>query len=44
MKKPPLAIRALDLSSRCDLCNRPRNKGNHDRCSRRRQQMRRVGQ
>lgn len=27
----------LELTSRCDICNKPRNKGRHYSCSRQRQ-------
>lgn len=27
----------LELPSRCDICNKPRNKGKHYACSRKRQ-------
>jgi len=29
--------KTIDCPSRCDICNRPRNKGNHTKCSAERQ-------
>lgn len=36
-KKNGAPLINLDLPSRCDICERPRNKGKHDACSRARQ-------
>lgn len=33
-----LSAGALEFLAKCDKCNRPRNSGNHDKCSRARQQ------
>lgn len=33
IKQPPLAIRWLECRLICDVCNRPRNRGNHVKCS-----------
>ncbi len=30
-------MKPLDCPSRCDICNKPRNKGNHTKCSAERQ-------
>lgn len=32
-------LQNLELPSRCDQCGNPRNKGNHQRCSKRRQAL-----
>lgn len=36
--KGKLTAGYLELGARCIYCDRPRNKGNHDRCSKARQQ------
>lgn len=33
-----LSAGVLETTPRCDKCNRPRNSGNHEKCSRARQQ------
>jgi hypothetical protein len=33
-----LSAGVLEFLAKCDKCNRPRNSGNHDKCSRARQQ------
>jgi len=33
-----LTAEVLEFLAKCDKCNRPRNSGNHDKCSRARQQ------
>lgn len=37
--KTPLILRSLDLPQHCDICGHRRNQGNHQRCSRKRQQI-----
>ncbi|WVM88980.1 hypothetical protein UMZ34_24275 [Halopseudomonas pachastrellae] len=37
--KTPLILRSLDLPHLCDICGRQRSQGNHQRCSRKRQQI-----
>jgi len=39
--KPLSSGRSLDLPQVCDICQRRRNKGNHQRCSKLRQALRR---
>ncbi|HCA25227.1 MAG TPA: hypothetical protein DEP32_13760 [Pseudomonas sp.] len=39
--KPPIHRRPLELPHLCDICGRQRSQGNHQRCSRRRQQLKR---
>nr|WP_286777836.1 hypothetical protein [Pseudomonas sp. UBA2311] len=36
--RPRLASHALDLPNHCDICNKARSHGNHQRCSKLRQQ------
>lgn len=36
--KGKLSAGYLELGARCIYCDRPRNKGNHERCSKARQQ------
>ncbi|WP_349571781.1 hypothetical protein [Azotobacter salinestris] len=38
------AMLRLDLKNHCEYCNTPRNKGTHAKCSRRRQQNRRLAE
>lgn len=38
------AMLRLDLKNHCEYCNTPRNKGNHAKCSKRRQQNRRLAE
>ncbi len=35
--RPRLASHSLDLPNHCDVCNRPRSHGNHQRCGKARQ-------
>lgn len=35
--RPRLATHSLDLPNHCDICNRSRTKGNHQKCSKIRQ-------
>lgn len=37
--KTPLILRNLELPQHCDICGQRRNQGNHNRCSRKRQQI-----
>lgn len=39
MKRKPIILRTLDLPQLCDICQRRRNQGNHDRCSKQRQAL-----
>jgi predicted nucleic acid-binding Zn ribbon protein len=39
--KTPLILRGLELPQHCDVCGKRRNQGNHQRCSRQRQQLKR---
>lgn len=41
MKHKPIILRAMELPQLCDICNRRRNKGNHQKCSKLRQSMHR---
>ncbi|PKM30200.1 MAG: hypothetical protein CVV07_07210 [Gammaproteobacteria bacterium HGW-Gammaproteobacteria-11] len=41
VRKPSIHSRALDLQRICDICNRARNQGNHQKCSKLRQAMNR---
>lgn len=36
-------MRPINCQSRCDICNRPRNKGNHQKCSAERQRLAQEG-
>ncbi|MFN3048760.1 hypothetical protein ACK3HP_19660 [Pseudomonas alloputida] len=36
--RPRLASHSLDLPNHCDICNKARSHGNHQRCSQLRQQ------
>ncbi|MNH16780.1 hypothetical protein D3C81_765490 [compost metagenome] len=36
--RPRLASHSLDLPNHCDICNRARSHGNHQRCSKARQE------
>lgn len=36
--RPAMASHRLDLPSRCDICGKARSTGNHQRCSKTRQQ------
>lgn len=36
--RPRLASYSLDLPTRCDICNKARSHGNHQRCSKTRQE------
>ncbi|MFV2945283.1 hypothetical protein [Pseudomonas japonica] len=38
MTRPRLATHSLDLPNHCDICNRPRSSGNHQKCSKIRQE------
>ncbi len=40
--RPRLASHSLDLPNHCDICNRARSHGNHQRCSQIRQQRKSV--
>lgn len=40
--RPPLAVRSLEHPVICDICERPRNRGKHDACSRIRQEKYRA--
>ncbi|GLO54798.1 hypothetical protein PPUJ20066_08340 [Pseudomonas putida] len=37
-RRPRLASHSLDLPNHCDICNRARSHGSHQRCSKIRQQ------
>lgn len=43
-RKQSIHAAPLDLPQHCDICGKRRNQGNHQRCSRRRQQIRRGKQ
>tara|TARA_R110000868_G_scaffold316310_1_gene577205 strand:+ start:181 stop:396 length:216 start_codon:yes stop_codon:yes gene_type:complete len=43
-RKQSIHAAPLDLPQQCDICGKRRNQGNHQRCSRRRQQIRRGKQ
>ncbi|MNJ24049.1 hypothetical protein D3C77_184530 [compost metagenome] len=32
-------MRPLDLKAICDVCEKPRNRGNHEQCSKKRQSI-----
>lgn len=40
--RPPLAVRPLEHPVICDVCNAPRNRGDHQACSRTRQERYRA--
>ncbi len=40
--RPRLASHSLDLPNHCDICNKARSHGNHQRCSQIRQQRQSV--
>lgn len=40
--RPRLASHSLDLPNRCDICARARSHGNHQKCSKIRQQRKSV--
>lgn len=40
--RPRLASHALDLPNHCDICNKARSHGNHQHCSKIRQQRKSV--
>lgn len=40
-QRPSIHSRGLDLQTYCDICGVIRNKGNHRRCSKRRQTINR---
>lgn len=40
--RPRMASLSLDLPNHCDICNKARSRGNHQRCSKIRQQRKSV--
>lgn len=38
MSRPRLATHSLDLPNQCDICNKSRSSGNHQKCSKIRQE------
>lgn len=38
LTRPRLASHSLDLPNHCDICNKARSHGNHQRCSKKRQE------